>query len=171
VKTELRALNLINQKKKGIDQGALIESVNQKKPTRAPPKCRPTGPAEPCEKCGRTNHTTFECRVRTNKCMWCGSPKHLIATCPGRLKAVDEGTIKSLAPNSLKAPTCKAYGGRNGVFDEQKGSCHFTTAVTETFSLNSKSFCILLDSGATHSFISTRSAKQLNLKNIMAETN
>ena len=38
------------------------------------------------------------------------------------------------------------------------------TIVTGTLFLNSKPFCILFDSSATHSFIATRAALQLNLK-------
>jgi len=45
------------------------------------------------------------------------------------------------------------------------------TVVTETLFLNSKSFCVLFDSGATHSFISTRSAMQLNLEDRRMEIN
>ena len=46
VKTKLRALNLINQKRKGIERGAPSGSVNQKKPTPAPPKSHPASSAE-----------------------------------------------------------------------------------------------------------------------------
>jgi len=92
----LRALNPINQKRQGFEQGTPSESVNQKKPTPAPPKSCPTGSTTPCAKCGRTNHATPECRVETNKCMWCGSRKHVIAACPRRMKAVDKGAAKPL---------------------------------------------------------------------------
>jgi len=63
VKTELRALNPINQKRKGFERGTPSKSVNQnqKKPTPAPPKSRLIGSTAPCAKCGRTNHTTPEC--------------------------------------------------------------------------------------------------------------
>ena len=43
--------------------------------------------------------------------------------------------------------------------------------VTETRFLNSKPFCILFESGATHSFIPTQSAIQLNLEDRRMETN
>jgi len=39
-----------------------------------------------------------------------------------------------------------------------------STIVTKTLFLNSKLFCILFDSGATHSFISIRATLQLNLE-------
>jgi len=100
VKTELRALNPINHKRKGFEQGTPSKSVNQnhKKPTPVSSKSRPVGLTAPCAKCGRTNHTTPKCRVGPNKCMWCGSPENLIAACPPRLEAVDKGAVKPLAP-------------------------------------------------------------------------
>ena len=63
VKTELRALNPINQKKKGFERGTLSKIVNQnqKKPSYVPPKSRRVGSTAPCAKCGRTNHTTPKC--------------------------------------------------------------------------------------------------------------
>jgi len=45
------------------------------------------------------------------------------------------------------------------------------TVVTGTLFLNSKPFCVLFDSGATHLFISTQSAMQLNLENRRMEAN
>jgi len=69
VKTELRSLSLINQKRKGFEQGTPSESVNKKKPSPAPLKSRPIGSTAPCAKYGRTNHTTPKCRVATNKCL------------------------------------------------------------------------------------------------------
>jgi len=45
------------------------------------------------------------------------------------------------------------------------------TVITRTLFLNPKSFYVLFDLGATHSFISTQSGMQLNLENIKVETN
>jgi len=104
VKTELRALHPINQKRKGFERGTPSESVNQKKPSPTPPKSRYAGSTEACVKRRRTNHTIPECRVGTNKCMWCGRPEHLIAVCPQGLKAVDKGAAKPLASTRQGAP-------------------------------------------------------------------
>jgi len=43
--------------------------------------------------------------------------------------------------------------------------------VTGTLFFNSKPFCVLFDSGATHSFISIGSAMQLNIEDMRMETN
>jgi len=106
VKIELRALNLINQKRKGFEQGTLSKSVNQKKPSPTPPKSHPAGSTEPYAKCRRTHHTTPECRVGTNKCMWCG-----------------QRCSKTLGLTLPKGPSTKACS-RTGVCNEQEGSCH-----------------------------------------------
>jgi len=171
VKTELSAFNPINQKRKRIQRGDPNESVNQKKPTPAPPKSHPASSAEPCRKCRRTNRTTPECRVRTNKCMWCGSPKHLIAACPRRLKAADKDAAKPLGPlRQGPLPSRVATVGRAFLMNKKEAATS-GTVVTGTLFLNSKPFCVLFDSGTTHSFISTQSAIQLSLENRRMETN
>jgi len=121
VKTELRALNPINQNRKGFERGAPSEcEPKPEEPTPASPKSRPTGSTAPYEKCSETNHTIPECRVGTDKCMWCRSPEYLIAACPRRMKIVDKSAAKPLAP----FPTTKVCSSRTSVCDEQKGSCH-----------------------------------------------
>ena len=82
VKGELRASNPGNQKRKWNDSATSSESVAQKKRAAGPDKSRPVASKEPCAKCGQTNYTTVDCRVGTNKCMWCETPDHSIATYP-----------------------------------------------------------------------------------------
>jgi len=126
--------------------------MNQKKPSPAPPKSRLVGLTEPCTKCGRINHTTHECRVGTNKCMWCGSPEHLIATCPRRTKAVDKGATKPLAPPHQGAPPSRPVVVGRAYIMSKKEAATFGMVITGTLFLNSKPFCVIFDSGATHSF-------------------
>jgi len=45
------------------------------------------------------------------------------------------------------------------------------TVVTSTLFLNSMSFCVLFDSSATYSFISTQSTIQLDLEHVKVKTN
>jgi len=121
VKIELRALNPINHKRKEFERGTPSESVNKKKPPPAPPKSYPAGSIAPCSKYDRTNHTTPECRVGTNKCMWSGSPEHLIAAYPRRIKAVDKGAVKLLAPPHQGAlPPRPAAVGRAYVMSKKE---------------------------------------------------
>jgi len=98
VKGELRVLNPGNKKRKWNDRGTSSESVAQKKPIAAPNKSHPTASKEPCAKCRRTNHTSAECRVGANKCIWCESPEHSIANCLRRQKVVEKGVAKPIPP-------------------------------------------------------------------------
>jgi len=145
--------------------------VNQKKPYPAPPKSRPADSTVPCAQCGRTNHTPPECRVETNKCMLCGSSKQLIITYSQMMKAIDKDAAKPLAPPCQGAPPLRPVRvGREYVMSK-KETATSGKVVTGTLFLNSKLFCVLFNSGATHSFISTRSAMQLNLEDRRRETN
>jgi len=98
VKNMLRALNPGNQKRKWNDCGTSSDNVASKKPVVTSAKSRIIGSPKRCGKCGRTNHRTLECHVGTNKCMWCGSIEHMIATCPRQLKAVEKRVVKPLVP-------------------------------------------------------------------------
>lgn len=103
VKGELRALNPGNPKRKWDDHSVSSDSVAQKRTAGGPAKSRPEASTEPCTYCGRTNHTTAECRVGTNKFMWCGSPNHSIVTCPRRLRVVEKGVVRPIQPPCQEA--------------------------------------------------------------------
>ena len=142
MKGELRALNLGNQKRKWNDRGTSSESVALNKPTAAPNKSRPAAPNETCAKCEQTNHTTAECHVGANKCMWCGSPDHSIASCRRRRKAVEKGVAKPVPLQRqenlpLKPPTA----GRDYIMSKKEAIVS-STVVTGTLFLNSKPFCV-----------------------------
>jgi len=95
--------------------------MNQKKAFPTSPKSHLAGSAEPYEKCERTNHTTPKCRVGTNRSMWCGRLKHLIAACPQRLKVIDKGAAKPLAlPHQGAPPPRPAAVGRACVMRRRK---------------------------------------------------
>jgi len=53
----------------------------------------------------------------------------------------------------------------------KKEAATSSTVVMRTLLLNSKPFFVLFDSGATHSFISTRSTMHLNLEDRRMENN
>jgi len=90
---------------------------------------------------------------------------------PPKDKGCRQRCSKTLGPTLSKGPTTKACSSRTGVCNEQEGSCHLCTVVTGTLFLNSKPFRILFDSGATYSFLPTRSVMPLNLDDKKTETN
>jgi len=145
--------------------------VNQKKPSPAPPKSYHAGSTTPCAKCGRTNHTTPECRVGTNKCIWCGSAEHLIVACLRRMKVIDRGAVKPLDPPCQGAPPLRSAAiGREYVMSKKEATTS-NTVVTGTLFLNSEPFCVLFDSGVTPLFISTQFSMQLNPEDRRTEIN
>ena len=140
------------------------ENVAPKKPAGGPDKCRPAASNEPCAKCGRINHTIAECHAGINKCRWCGSPDHSIATCPRRQKVVEKAVARLVpSPHQENLPLKPPMAGRAYIMSKKEATAS-GTVVTGTLFLNSKPFCVWFDSGATHSFISTQAALQLNLK-------
>ena len=74
------------------------------------------------------------------------------------MKAVDKGAAKPLAPPHQGPPPPRpAVAGRAFVMNKKEAATS-GMVLTGTLLLNSKPFCALFDSGATHSFISTRAA-------------
>jgi len=166
LKSELKALKLINQKSKGIERATPSECELEKTLSRSSkePFCQLHKALWEMRK-SKSRHPL--CRVRINKCIWCGSPERLIAACPQRLKAVDKVAAKPLAPPPLPR---LAVVGQAYVMSKEEATTS-VTVVSGTHFLNSKPFYVLFDSGAIHSFISTRPAMQLNLEGMRMETN
>ena len=96
---------------------------------------------------------------------------HSITACPKRLKAVEKGAAKPLAPlRQNPAPQRPSAVGRAYIMSRKEAS-DSGTVVTGTLFLNSTPFSVLFDSGATHSFISARAALLLNLEGTKEEVN
>ena len=87
--------------------------------------------------------------------MWCDSPEHVIAAYPLRLRDIDKGAIKllALACQGPLPPSLAAVG--SAYVMNKKEAAASSIVVTRTLFLNSKPFCVLFNSGATYSFIST----------------
>jgi len=97
-KNELRALNPANLKRKWSDRGVSNDNIASKKSAISLARSHAPGSIEPCEKCGRTNHPTSECRAGTNKCLWCGSLEYRAATYLKRLSSTQKGVVKPSGP-------------------------------------------------------------------------
>jgi len=99
--------------------------------------------SRPCGKCGRTNHTTPECRVGTNKCLWCGSQSTSL------LPALKTKSCRQELPLLRPAAVGRAY------VLGKKVAVTFDTVVSRTPFSISKPFCVLVDPIVVHSFTST----------------
>jgi len=93
----------------------------------------------------------------TNKCIFCGETEYLIATYPRRLKAMEKGVAKPLAPPLSTTTSKPATIGRAYIMRKKEASI-FGIVVTRTLFLNSKPVCVLFDSDAMHCFMHTRTA-------------
>jgi len=144
---------------------------------------------------GEQTTPTHECRVGTNKCFWCGNIEHFIAACPQWMKTANVGATRppplprhgpvaalrqgpplpyrqgptawphQRLPRTRSTPIGRAY------VMSKKEATTFSIVVTSTFFLNSMPFCVLLDSGTMHSFISTWFTLQLDLEHARIEAN
>jgi len=135
----------VNKKRKRNDRGTSTESVAQEKPTIGPAKSSPLVLFEPCGKCDRTNHITAECRLGTNKCMWCGSHNHLISAWPRRLKFVEKRSSKVVRTTTLGPWPPKPTTSRRVYVMGKKEVIDSSTVVTKTLFLNLKTFCVNLE--------------------------
>ena len=148
-----------------------------KKPTLAPPRSHTIGPVEPCGKCGWTNHTTLECWVGTNKCLWCGSTEHFITIYPQQLNTTNVGVARRPPPPCIRpvpflrqGPPLQPHQGTAPPFCQgpsparsthvwrayvinKKEAATSSKVVTGILFLNSIPFCVLFNSSATHSFL------------------
>jgi len=81
---------------------------------------------------------------------------------PKMIESYQERRGRALGSTPSGPSTLETRYSKKSVHNEQEAS-NSGTMVTGTLLLNSKPFSILFDSGATHSFISTRAASPLNL--------
>ena len=153
MKSEVRALNQGNQKRTWNDHGHPVRAQLKINPCYFDKD--PMGSSEPYGKCCRTNHTSIECHVGTNKCMWCGSTDHLIPTCPRTLNPEKKGVANSLVTPRQAPPLLKLTVIGRAYVRSNKEAFNSGTIVSRTLFLDSNTFCVLFDLTATDSFIST----------------
>ncbi|XP_058733188.1 uncharacterized protein LOC131604787 [Vicia villosa] len=95
-----------------------------------------------CDKCKRRHHG--ECKPFSVTCFKCGEPGHVIKNCPRK-----------------KAP--KKTAGRVYTLDARKAKGN-NNLIASTCYVNNQPLCVLVDCGATHSFISTECVCRVGLE-------
>ncbi|KAK2370458.1 cleavage and polyadenylation specificity factor subunit [Trifolium repens] len=109
-----------------------------------------------CFKCGEVGHYANECRNQGHVCFNCKKPGHFARDC----KAPKAGPTANVAQGSQGArPAAKARAYCMGT--ELSGQA--SNAIHESCHIAGNSLTALIDTGATHSFISLACANRLSL--------
>jgi hypothetical protein len=131
---------------------------------RPPPQAqfnRPPMP-QPQQQGPRLSFPPYNQGNNNNRCFDCGSPSHFIKDCPQPRRSFQGQTSN---PNNKGK-------GKKQMVQVRQGRVNFTTVselpkgepiMTGTFSINHQPVIILFDSGATHSFISSKCGTKVGL--------
>ncbi|GAV73979.1 RVP_2 domain-containing protein, partial [Cephalotus follicularis] len=113
-----------------------------------------------CTFCGRPNHEESECWKKTGKCLKCGSQDHILNNCPMIREQVrgqqgsagDSGNVAAAQP---RRDTGKGIM-KGKVYTLSKDDVpESTTVVGGTIYISGILAHVLIDPGATHSFIAS----------------
>ncbi|XP_075479314.1 uncharacterized protein LOC142520198 [Primulina tabacum] len=129
------------QSKKTDSKGTRLEEPRGKGP---PPRKEQDKP--PCPKCGKLHGG--ECMQGSNVCYRCKKPGHLARNCPGSSEKV-QGRLFAMTKEEVDADT---------------------SMITGMFLISGITAIVLLDSGATHSFISESFVRSLGITTSTTET-
>ncbi|XP_027169401.1 uncharacterized protein LOC113769125 [Coffea eugenioides] len=148
--------------------GARGSGVRESQSGRGPPRSAPQGvqvstPQITCGYCGKANHTANECWRKEGKCLRCGSVEHQIANCP---KISENGGSQGGATSSRQT----ASGGsrpkvpaRVYALDSQPVPDP-SEVVEGTLPIFHRLAKVLIDPGATHSFVNPAFMCGINVK-------
>jgi hypothetical protein len=110
-----------------------------------------------CNKCRRPH--VGECKMGSDSCFRCGKNGHFVRDCPQASATRGQGSQASINQPRHTAPT-RVYALTP---DNIKAEENATDIVTGTIPLFGSVACVLFDSGATHSFISSSYVKLCKL--------
>ncbi|GAV58411.1 zf-CCHC domain-containing protein/RVP_2 domain-containing protein [Cephalotus follicularis] len=124
--------------------------------------------ASGCTFCGRPNHDESECWKKMGKCLKCGSQGHILKDCPMIREQVrgqqgNAGASGSIAAAQPRRDTGKGIM-KGRVYTLSKDDVpESTTVVGGTIHISGILAHVLIDPGATHSFISSEFARNLHV--------
>ncbi|XP_027177936.1 uncharacterized protein LOC113777090 [Coffea eugenioides] len=153
----------------GVSRGALSRG-GRSGPTQAkgaPSTGSTVTPQITCGYCGKSNHSENDCWRKSGKCLFCGSAEHQVANCPkspktgGNPQRPEKSTSKqtSAGGSRLKVPA-RVYA-----LDYQQIP-EVTEVVEGTIPIFHRLARVLIDPGATHSFVNPNFMSGIDLKPI-----
>ncbi|XP_071921823.1 uncharacterized protein [Coffea arabica] len=108
----------------------------------------------PCGFCGKPNHTEDNCWRKEKKCLRCGSAEHRIANCPVQPREARGTTQSSKATSAQsKVEVTKSKVPARVYSIEQRPVPDSAEVMEGTIPVFHRLARILIDSGATHSFV------------------
>ncbi|GAV61220.1 RVP_2 domain-containing protein, partial [Cephalotus follicularis] len=123
--------------------------------------------ASGCTFCGRPNHDETDCSKKMGKCLRCGSQDHMVSGCPmtrdqARGQQGSAGASGSVAVAQPRRDTGKGIV-KGRVYTLSKDDVpESTTVVGGTIYISGILAHVLIDPGATHSFIASSFARKLH---------
>ncbi|XP_057248359.1 uncharacterized protein LOC130590296 [Beta vulgaris subsp. vulgaris] len=178
-KTKLRKEVFENGKRKGKPQEGQSSNIFHKKlNTGYVEENRNQRQVPRCNKCNKQGHWARDCRKGTDQCYRCGKQGHIVKDCPvqeqrghnvnnhGFTRNQGNGqnsTYSGNANNNRNPPRGPPQAGRVFMMQREEAEAD-DTVITGTFPVHSIPGCVLFDSGASHSFISTAFSRTLNAK-------
>ncbi|XP_073121680.1 uncharacterized protein [Henckelia pumila] len=122
-----------------------------------------------CEQCMR-RHPPGQCRHSSGACFLCGEMGHLERDCPNRVWAGSGGgsqaTVQQQHPQTSSPghySLCPYVQGQVFALNQEQAQAYSERMIVGTFSMCGFPACILIDTGASHSFISAQFVKKFRI--------
>ncbi|GAU10215.1 hypothetical protein TSUD_420210, partial [Trifolium subterraneum] len=119
-----------------------------------------------CFRCGGTGHKIAECKNEAPKCFRCGEPGHYANECKNGVTCFncgDPGHISTQCDKPKKIKDNATGRGRVFALDGERHS-DADNLIRGTCIINNTTLVAMIDTGATHSFISLDCARKLGLE-------
>ena len=156
--------------KKNKDRGSPYASPNGKGKQKVVDEKKPSGGGSPiagkCFKCGEPGHRADSCTKKVLRCFRCGQAGHRVTECkdagPTCFNCGEKGHISSQCSKPKKAATAAHTTGRVFALSGAEAPKE-DNLIKGTCLINNVELLAIVDTGATHSFISYECATRIGV--------